>query len=201
MLDGYLFATTAVTLWVIVDPPGLLPVFLGLTRGMGKAEQRAAATKASLVAFGVIAVFAFCGKWVLEYLHVSVAALQVAGGLLLLLVALELLMGWSRSQDQAEHGINVAVVPLGTPLMAGPGAIVAAMVAVNDATCVSDYLAVGLALVAVMAVVWLFLWFAGAIKRVLRDSGVTLASRIAGLLLAAIAVQMVADGVFAFAAA
>ncbi|MDR1852133.1 MAG: MarC family protein [Propionibacteriaceae bacterium] len=197
MLDPYLFATTVVTLFVIVDPPGLLPVFLSLTKDMNRAEQRWTATRSSLVATVVIAVFAFFGKWVLLYLHVSIPALQVSGGLLLLLVALELLMGWG-SDPEPQGNVNVAVVPLGTPLMAGPGAIVAAMVAVEQAEHPSGYLSVGLALVVVMFLLWLFMFFAGPIKRLLHESGVTLASRIAGLLLAAIAVQMCADGVFGF---
>lgn len=198
-LDGYLFLTTAVTLWVIVDPPGLLPVFLGLTSTLTKADQRSAATRSSLVAFGVIAVFALFGQQILAYLNVSVPALQVSGGLLLLIVALELLTG--RGDDPVRHkGVNVAIVPLGTPLMAGPGAIVATMIAVGKAPFPAGHLTVGLALVTVMLLVWLFLWYAGLIRRVLRESGTILASRIAGLLLAAIAVQMVADGIFGFIA-
>lgn len=197
--DWTLFLTTAVTLFVIVDPPGLLPIFLGLTRTMTPKQQRWAAKRASAVAFGVIAAFALFGRQILDYLQVSVPALQVSGGLLLLLIALELLMG--KSEDPSTHdGVNVAVVPLGTPLLAGPGAIVATMLAVERAPNLAGYLTVGLALVAVMALVWLFLRYASGIRSVLREGGTVLASRIAGMLLSAIAVQMVADGVFAFIA-
>lgn len=198
-IDGQLLLSTAVTLFVIVDPPGLLPVFLGLTSRLGAAERNAAATKSSLVALGVIAAFALFGQQILLYLHVSVPALQVSGGLLLLIVALELLTG--KGDDPVLHkGVNVAIVPLGTPLMAGPGAIVATMLAVQAAPFPTGHVTVGLALVIVMGLVWLFLRFAGVIRSVLRESGTMLASRIAGLLLAAIAVQMVADGVFGFIA-
>jgi len=199
-IDWHLLLTTAVTLFVIVDPPGLLPVFLGLTSPLSRAERRAAASKASIVAFGVIAAFALFGQQILTYLKVSVPALQVSGGLLLLIVALELLTG--RGGDPVLHkGVNVAIVPLGTPLMAGPGAIVATMLAVQAAPFPTGHLTVGLALVIVMGLVWVFLRYAGLIRSVLRESGTMLASRIAGLLLAAIAVQMVADGVFGFLAA
>ena len=192
-----LFLTTAVTLFVIVDPPGLLPVFLGLTNALDRKQRRRAADRASAVAFGVIAVFAIFGRQILEYLQVSVPALQVSGGLLLLLIALELLMG--KADDPVAHdGVNVAIVPLGTPLMAGPGAIVATMLAVQQKPGLAGYLTVALALITVMVLVWLFLRFAGRIRAVLRESGTVLASRIAGLLLSAIAVQMVADGVFGF---
>jgi multiple antibiotic resistance protein len=195
-----LFLTTAVTLWVIVDPPGLLPVFLGLTNSLSAKQRRRAGDRASAVAFGVIALFALFGRQILDYLQVSVPAMQVSGGLLLLLIALELLMG--KESDPVSHaGVNVAIVPLGTPLMAGPGAIVATMLAVQRAPGVTGYITVALALITVMVLVWLFLRYAGLIRAILRESGTVLASRIAGLLLSAIAVQMVADGVFGFIAA
>lgn len=200
MFDGHLYLTTAVTLLVIVDPPGLLPVFLGLTGDLSVAQRNSAANRASAVATGVIAVFAFFGQPILDYLHVSVPALQVSGGLLLLLVALDLLMGRG-SEVNGHAGVNVAIVPLGTPLMAGPGAIVATMLAVQQGSFPAGHLTVGLALVSVMLLVWIFLRFAGQIRSVLREGGTVLAGRIAGLLLAAIAVQMAADGVFGFIAA
>lgn len=197
LVDWQLLLTTAVTLFVIVDPPGLLPVFLGLTSPLSPADRKAAASKSSIVAFGVISVFAVFGQQILHYLHVSVPALQVSGGLLLLIISLELLTG--KGGDPVLHkGVNVAIVPLGTPLMAGPGAIVATMLAVQAAPFPTGHLTVGLALVIVMGLVWVFLRYAGLIRSVLRESGTMLASRIAGLLLAAIAVQMVADGVFGF---
>lgn len=195
-----LFLTTAVTLFVIVDPPGLLPVFIGLTRTMDKRQRNRAADRSSAVAFGVIAVFAMFGRQILDYLQVSVPALSISGGLLLLLIALDLLMG--RGEDPALHdGVNVAIVPLGTPLMAGPGAIVATMLAVQRQPNVAGYFTVATALVVVMLLVWVFLRYAHLIRAVLREGGTVLASRIAGLLLSAIAVQMVADGVFGFIAA
>ena len=198
MDHGYLFLSTFVTLWVILDPPGLLPVFIGLTATMTPRQRKQAATRASLVALGVIAAFAIFGKFILKYLQISVQALQVSGGLLLLLVALQLLMGEHDEVDEAKpRNMNVAVVPLGTPLLAGPGAIVAMMVAVQDASGI-DYVVVGAALVTAMAAVFLFLRFAAGIHRVLRDAGTILLIRIAGVLLAAIAVQMMADGVLGF---
>jgi len=194
MGHGYLFLSTLVTLWVILDPPGLLPVFIGLTQAMEAKQRRQAALRASLVALGVIAVFAVFGKLILLYLQVSVEALQISGGLLLLLVALELLMGKYDEVKPTTSTVNVAIVPLGTPLLAGPGAIVAMMVAVHDAHGI-DYVLVGAALVVAMAAVYLFLRYAAGIRRVLREGGTILLTRIAGLLLSAIAVQMMADGV------
>ena len=195
MLDPYLFASTLLTLFVILDPPGLLPVFLGLTRGMSRQERHRSAMGASMVALGVIGLFAIFGRFILDYLHITIEALQVSGGLLLLIVALELLTG--KGGDPVLHkGVNVAIVPLGTPLMAGPGAIVATMLAVQSAPFPIGHVTVGLALVIVMALVWVFLRFAGVIRSILRESGTMLASRIAGLLLAGIALLLMADGVF-----
>ncbi len=194
------FASTLITLIVIMDPPGAVPIFLALTARMSPVERSAAALRASLVALGVIAAFAVFGQRILDYLHVSLAALQGAGGLLLLLVALQLLTG-QESEAMADAGVNVAMVPLGTPLLAGPGAIVAMMLAVQQAggsAGAAGYAAVGLALLATMLVVYVFLRFATLVRRVLGESGTMLATRIAGLLLSAIAVQMVASAIRAF---
>ncbi len=194
------FVPTLITLIVIMDPPGAVPIFLALTARMSAAERSAAALRASLVALGVIATFAVFGQRILDYLHVSLAALQGAGGLLLLLVALQLLTG-QESEAMADAGVNVAMVPLGTPLLAGPGAIVATMLAVQQAggsAGFAGYVAVGFALLGTMLVVYVFLRFASVVRRVLGESGTMLATRIAGLLLSAIAVQMVASAVRAF---
>jgi multiple antibiotic resistance protein len=191
------FGSVFVTLLVIMDPPGALPIFLALTSSLTQKQKVAAARRASLVALGVIVLFAVFGQQILTYLHISLPALQGAGGLLLLLVALQLLTG-SEQEQHADAGVNVALVPLGTPLLAGPGAIVATMLQVKRADAVGDYIAVAAGLVATMFVVWLFFRFASQVHRVLKDSGTVLVTRIAGLLLSAIAVQMVADSIRAF---
>jgi multiple antibiotic resistance protein len=175
-------------------------MFLALTGAMPDKERNHAALRASVVALGVIAVFAVFGRYILAYLHISVEAMQVSGGFLLLLVALQLLMG-NETTPQAGNWDSVAIVPLATPLLAGPGAIVAMMLAVEDAQDVVQYVLVAVALLTAMVLVYLFLRFAGGIRRLLRESGTILASRIAGLLLSAIAVQMVANGVFGMIAA
>ncbi len=195
--DVAAFTSTFVTLIVILDPPGAIPIFLALTGGLSTAQKAAAARRASLVALGVIASFAVFGQRILDYLHISLPALQASGGLLLLIVALQLLTG-GESEQHADAGVNVALVPLGTPLLAGPGAIVATMLAVQGAGGAGGVLAVATALVAALLVVFLTFRFASPLARVLKDSGIVLLSRIAGLLLSAIAVQMVADAVRAF---
>lgn len=196
-MDLQLFGSAFVTLFVIMDPLGTVPVFLALTAGRtGRARARAAG-QAVLVSLGVIVSFAVFGQSILDYLGIGIPALQGAGGLLLLLVALDLLTGRAEDPQQVED-VNVALVPLGTPLLAGPGAIVATIVFVRRSDGWMDYLALALAILAVHVTLFLALRFSGGIIRVIRDSGIVLVSRIAGLLLSAIAVQLVADSVLGF---
>ena len=188
-----------VTLFVIMDPVGTIPIFLSLTRGRSPASVRRAAWQAVTVSFAVIVAFALVGQQILDYLGISLPALQCAGGLLLLLVALELLTG-KEQVPTSSADVNVALVPLGTPLLAGPGAIVATMVLSREVDDVADFVGVALGVVAVHVALWLAMRFSLPILRLLRDGGVVLVSRIAGLLLSAIAVQLVADAVRAFIA-
>jgi len=199
VIDGVLLTEVFVTLFVIMDPPGTIPVFLSLTSGRSAATIRRAAWQAVMVSFFVITAFAFFGQGILHYLHISLPALQGAGGLLLLLVALELLTG-NEQEPTAAADVNVALVPLGTPLLAGPGAIVATMLFTRRVDSVAEFMAVAVGIVLVHVCIWLAMRFSVRILKVIRESGVVLVTRIAGLLLSAIAVQMVADAVRAFIA-
>jgi multiple antibiotic resistance protein len=199
ILDATFFTSALVTLFVIMDPVGTVPIFLSLTGGYRPPQVRAAARQSVLVSFLVISTFAFFGQSILDYLRVSLPALQCAGGLLLLLVALELLTG-KDDEPMATGNANVALVPLGTPLLAGPGAIVATMVFSKRVHDFADFSALSLAVIAVHLCLWLAMTFSIPILRLLRESGILLVTRIAGLLLSAIAVQLVADAVRAFIA-
>jgi multiple antibiotic resistance protein len=197
IVDGTLLASAFVTLFVIMDPVGTVPLFLSLTGGYERPRAARAARQAVTVSFVVIVTFAFFGQSILDYLHVSLPALECAGGLLLLLVALELLTG--RGDDPRPEGnANVAMVPLGTPLLAGPGAIVAIMVFSNRVHNVADFTALALAVIAVHLCIWVAMTFSIPILRLIGESGILLVTRIAGLLLSAIAVQLIADAVHAF---
>jgi multiple antibiotic resistance protein len=194
--DVRFFWEVFVTLLVITDPPGIVPVFLGMTIARPAAERNRLAWQAAVVALGVIVAFALFGRSILTYLGVELPALQAAGGLLLLLVALQLLMGQASDPAELERTkANVAFVPLGTPLLAGPGAIVATMLFVQRTNGSGDIVAFAIAIIAVIVLLWLAMRFSGAIHRVLRDSGVELLTRIAGLLLSAIAVQLIIGAV------
>jgi multiple antibiotic resistance protein len=202
--NGKLLGEVFATLLVIMDPLGTIPVFLGLTTGRTSKVRRRLAGQAVLVAFMVISLFALLGRQILVYLGITVPALQAAGGLLLILVALELLTGRAQAPDEVSD-VNVALVPLGTPLLAGPGAIVATIVFVRDAQHgahpYTDYFAIGVAVVLVHLVLFVVLRFSVNIIRLIGESGIVLLTRIFGLLLSAIAVQLVANAVRAFIAA
>ena len=199
IVDLRLLTEVFITLFVIMDPPGIVPIFLGLTGTMTARERHRAARQAVLVAAGVIIAFALFGQRLLDYMHISLPALQASGGLLLLLIALDLLTGKMEDPQAPQGNVNIAMVPLGTPLLAGPGAIVAAMLFVQRVDgSVSDWLGVSLGFAGVVLSLWVAMRFAGVILRVLGESGTLLVTRIAGLLLAAIAVQLVADAVTAF---
>lgn len=200
-LDVALLTEVFVTLFVIMDPVGTIPIFLALTGGRSAAAMRRAAWQAVAVSFGVIVAFAFFGQQILSYLNISLPALQLAGGLLLLLIALELLTGKEQSISAGPGAnVNVALVPLGTPMMAGPGAIVATMVFTEGIDGPDTFLAVALGVVLVHVSLLLSMRFSVPILKVIRESGVLLVSRIAGLLLSAIAVQLMADAIRAFLA-
>jgi multiple antibiotic resistance protein len=189
-----LFASAFVTILVVMDPVGTVPVFLSLTRDQSRTQQHRASLVATAVAGSVVYSFALFGQEVLHLLGISVAALEVAGGLVLIAAALELLHPPASGQGRTPGPANVAFVPLGTPLLAGPGAIAATMVYIRRAHGVGEFFTVLGALAAVLVILYLVLRFSGVLSRILRDNGVELVSRIVGLLLAAIAVQLIATG-------
>ncbi|GAB2477251.1 MarC family protein [Streptosporangium sandarakinum] len=190
-----LFTQAFVTLLVIFDPLAAIPVFLTLTRHQSPSGQRRTARVSVLVAAGIVTVFAVAGKGLLDALGISLQALQVAGGALLALIALDLLKAdCARDRATAESG-GVAFVPLGTPPLAGPGAIAATMLYVEKAGSAPAVVAVALALAAALLLTWLTLHFSPFIGRLLKDNGLNLVTRIMGLLAAAIAVELVAGAI------
>ena len=199
VVDITVLLTTFATLIVILDPLGLMPVFLGLTSKLSRTAQRKAAFQASLVSFGVILTFAFLGQQILRALHISMESLKLSGGVLLFLVAMELLTSSDMEQpDTGDDAVNVALVPLGIPLLAGPGAIVAVMVSMAQAQTVGSIVGVVGAVVATHVVIWLSMRFALELSRFLGTGGIMLLTKISGVLLAAIATELVMGGVFDF---
>jgi multiple antibiotic resistance protein len=187
---------------VILDPPGNVPIFLAVTQRLTEKERNKASYLAIGTAFLVISLFAIGGQTILDYLNVSVPALQGAGGLLLLLVALQLLYGKGHESSyevaSPEQRTSVAMVPLGTPLLAGPGTIVATIVFFQEADGASQWLSVLAGIAVALSVSLVALRFSGLVVRVVKPAGVVLLARVAGMILAAVAVQMIADSVTAF---
>ena len=199
-MDLKFLASVYLALFVIMDPPGVIPVFLALTARRGAAAMARLALQAALTAFGVIVLFALLGDRILAFLGISLPAMQVSGGLLLLVVSLELLTGKTDEPTEVDD-VNVAMVPLGTPLLAGPGAIVATILFVRQANTAPEIVSLVVAIIAIHITIYLVMRFSVVLARILRPTGILVLTRIAGLLVAAIAVQLIADGVFGFIAA
>jgi multiple antibiotic resistance protein len=181
------FAETFVTLLVIMDPVGTAPIFVSLTAGHSPRARQRAAVQAALTAGALVVGFSLFGRLVLAYLSVSVQSLAIAGGLLLLLLAMQMFRG---DELRANTATNVAVVPLATPLLAGPGAIAAIMVLSDRHADLAGRLAVIAGVGAVVVVVAAGLLLAARIGQLLRPAAVILLTQVLALLLAAIAVEL-----------
>ena len=197
------------TLFVIIDPIGLAPIFLALTMGMSNADRRAIAWRASLVSAVILIVFALVGGAFLETLGISLPAFRIAGGLLLFWTAFEMIFEKrvERKTNAAERTVsksdiqNLAVFPLAIPLMAGPGAISAAvLIAAGQSEWIGLGYLIGLILV-IIAICYVVFLAASSIDRFLGDMGRALLSRLLGVILSALAIQFIADGVISIAGA
>lgn len=194
MFDVAVFGSLFLTLFVIMDPPGSRRSSSRSPRDAPPRCRSGWPSRPSAWPSGVIAVFGLLGHQILDYLHVSVPALMIAGGLLLLLIALDLLTGKTDEPKQTKD-VNVALVPLGMPLLAGPGAIVSVILAVQKADTVATQVSVWAAILAIHVVLWLVMRYSLLIIRVIKDGGVVLVTRLAGMMLSAIAVQQIINGI------
>src|SRR5512143_3819 len=194
--------TALVTLLVVVDPIGLVPSYLAITHGLPKRARRSVAVRAAVIAAVVLAGSALIGDWLLRTLSIGLPAFRIAGGLLLFSIASEMVFGVriERQSQQAEQAIeehvrNVAAFPLAIPLMAGPGAITATILLAGRSSGDSVQLAILLAvIVTVLALCFVVFALAGRIGKMLGVTANVVASRLLGVLLAALAVQYVIDG-------
>jgi multiple antibiotic resistance protein len=194
--------SAVVTLIVVVDPVGLTPTFLAVTAGIPEAARRQVAMRAAFIAGVTLAGTALIGDWLLRQLGIGLPAFRIAGGLLLFLIASEMVFGvrterQSRDAEQAveEHVRNIAVFPLAIPLLAGPGALAATVLLSGQAAFRPLYLGMLIAVIAaVSGVCVIVFWFASRIGRGLGATGSVLLSKLLGVLLAALAVQYVIDG-------
>lgn len=196
-LDLDAFGTTFVTLTVIMDPIGIAPIFMAVTRRLDPPARRAAAIRATVAAGSLILGFAVAGRFLLDYLGVSVESLSIAGGLLLLLVALEMLRGQDDGEGEftGQSGQDVALVPLATPLVAGPGAIATVIVLSRQYDHGTTRLGLFVGILGALVLMVLALLAAERLSQLIPDAMIHFLTRVLGLLLSAIAVQLVVNGV------
>ena len=190
-----------IALIALVNPLGVLPMFISLTQDFTPAQkQRAIRTAAFTVAL-VIGTCALLGEQIIKFFGISTASLQVAGGVLILLMSLSMLNAQpsgakttAEERDEAEHKDTIGVVPLGIPLLTGPGAMSTVIVLAGKSHHASDYVALIGSGVVIAALVWLTLQMAQPIARFMGRTGINIATRIMGLLVAAVAVEFIVEG-------
>lgn len=191
--------TAFATLFVVIDPPGLVPLFIALTQGMDPAHRRRLALRACLIAAFLLTLFGVAGEAILGFIGISMPAFRIAGGILLFLTALDMLFErrtQRREGQKAEQDHDPSVFPLATPLIAGPGAIASMILLVGQGGGTwGATLTVTLLMAAVLAVTFLFLLASPPLERLLGRTGTIVITRLLGMLLAALSVQFVIDGV------
>lgn len=198
-MDWTLFLSMVISIFVMADPFGNIPIFLGLTSGMSGEERRYTITKASIIAAGILIVFALVGKSFMDVLAISLNSLRIAGGILLMLIAFEMLMSVeTRSKKTEGEGkddpSSIAVTPMATPLITGPGAMTVTMVYMNEAGGF-DKLFVLAAIVIAMVCSWIVVVNSDILYSVFRKDGTRVLTKIMGIVLAAIATGMMITGI------
>lgn len=191
-----------VTLFVVIDPIGLGPMFMGVTAGLPESAKRRVGLEASIIAFLVLAGSALFADWLLNALGISLAAFRIAGGLLLFVIAFEMVFERRtsrKSNDASPEGLShIAAFPLAVPLMAGPGAITACVLLAGRAS--GNWIALGelIAIIGLMLAICYAIFFtSSALEKIIGPRGLNVFGRLLGVLLAALAVQFVADGILA----
>ncbi|MBU1254417.1 MarC family protein [Qipengyuania sp. DY56-A-20] len=196
-----LFVSAFITLFVVIDPPGCAPIYAGLTKGASAAERRNMAIRASVIALAILLGFALFGEQLLGALHIQLDSFRIAGGFMLFWIAFEMVFE-KRTQRREERAEKIAasevedvsVFPMAMPMLAGPGAIAAIMLLMNEADDLNDQLMVLGALATVLVITMVALVAAGPLMRLFGDRVEAVVTRLLGVLLAALAAQYVIDG-------
>ncbi len=198
-----LFVSAFITLFVVIDPPGCAPIYAGLTKGASVAQARSMALRATFIASIILLIFALFGKQLLAALHIELNSFRIAGGLMLFFIAFDMVFE-KRTQRREERAEKIAatpeiedvsVFPMAMPMLAGPGAIAAVMLLMNEAGGEPEKVVQVLAaLAAVLIITAAALVAAGPLIRLLGDKVEAVITRLLGVLLAALAAQYVIDG-------
>ncbi len=190
------------SIFFIVDPIAIVPVFLAVTDGQAPEERRRTALRASLVALGVLLAFALLGMLVFKVFGITIGAFRVAGGILLMRVALDMLHGQSsrtrstaEDREDANHRDDVAITPLAVPQLAGPGSIATVTLLANPTQISWKIVPVVLSIVATCTIAWMLMRGAETFQRWLGSTGSRILMKLMGLMLAAVAVEFIAQGV------
>lgn len=188
--------TAFVTLMVVIDPIGMTPMFVALTKGVDAKSRRAIALRACSIAVILLTLFGLFGEAVLGFVGISMPAFRIAGGILLFLTALDMLFERrsARRQGQTSNADDPSVFPLATPLIAGPGSIATIILLTGQADGILGVVTVLAVMVAVITLVLVFFMAAGLLERALGATGINVVTRLLGMLLAALSVQFVLDG-------
>jgi multiple antibiotic resistance protein len=189
-------AKAVIVLFIIVDPFGNIPIFIGLTQEMTKTQKRKVFNTACLVGFILLLVFAFTGQEIFNLFGISIFAFEIAGGILLLIVSIRILASNSNQHEKVESPESIGAVPIAIPLLVGPGAITTAIFSLQT----YDIYITALSVLVVMAITWVILRLMGGIYRFLGKTGALVIARVMALLIAAIAVQYILIGVTHFMA-
>ncbi len=185
-----------VSLWVVIDPIGTIPVFIGVTKSLSPAMQRKTAIRAILYSGLILLLFLIGGQFLLEAMQIPLTAFQVAGGIVLFLFALTMIFGDSKPEQEEklplEEGSDIAVFPLAIPSIASPGAMMAVVVLTdNHRFDIEHQMLTALIMLSVLIITLILLIFAGKIQKVIGNAGASIVSRVMGLILAAVATEHV----------
>lgn len=199
MMETAFLITAFATLFVVIDPPGLVPLFIALTRGLNAAQRRAMAQRACLIAAVLLTLFGLAGEAILGFIGISMSAFRIAGGLLLFLTALDMLFERRtvrREGQTVDDDHDPSVFPLATPLIAGPGAIASIILLIGQGggDWTATFAVLGLTW-GMIIVTFLFLLASPPLERMLGRTGTIVITRLLGMLLAALSVQFVIDGI------
>ncbi|WP_153769207.1 MarC family protein [Labrenzia sp. CE80] len=204
------FINAFATLFVTIDPVGLAPMFLAVTSGLSAHDRRRVAIRATVTAAGILMLFFVAGQTVLNVLGISVSAFRVAGGILLFLIAIEMVFGKraARKSETAEKAVEdnppsdvheVAIFPLAIPLIAGPAAISAIILLSGQAPDTLTYAGLGAVIVTILGLCLVAFLLADKLERLMGDTAQLVITRLLGVLLAALSIQFIADGVLVLA--
>jgi multiple antibiotic resistance protein len=201
MLDYTEYVKILVALLAVINPLGAIPIFITLTPGEDLEARQKIAKTSSLSATLILLVALFAGEWMLAFFGISVSSFRVGGGILILLMAVSMLQAQlsptvqtKEEAEESDRKQDIAIVPFATPLLAGPGAMSTVVLEAHKASGVGHYASISLAIILVGACIWTALHLAPLISQRLGKTGINIFTRIMGLILAAIAVEFIANG-------